>query len=494
MDSVVAGLLHHARLQPDAPAYLGPGKTLTYGGLLRCAQAAAFWLYAGGARAGETVALSLDHTPEDALRSALIIYGLAHLGCVVLPLYPDVAVVKRIELLRRFDARWLVSRHPLEPGASAELIDLRGFDPVAPHGAVPPRGDDPQRPFLFHFTSGTTGEPKACLFSYRQMAQWLLSVSNSIGSTTSDRIVAALRWPELVGMRAMLRMLLTGGGFVNVDVPQSAAQLAALVRDYGVTELMLSPFQVRVLLRNTAASETHIAPLRVLCVGGGFLSPAEVEAVRRAITPNLYLDYGSNETGRLALLGPGDAPGTFGRVGRIVPGIEAQAVDEQRRPVAHGRPGRLRFRAPWFPHDYFGNAKASAERFAEGWFYPGDLGFIDAEGYLVLQGRVDEIINFGGLKIAPAEVEAVLRQHPDIADAALVGVPDPMSGELPVAFLVMRANLEAAALDEFCRERMDASRVPFVFASVAEIPRNPEGKILRDRLRDGFIARQTGRR
>lgn len=289
-------------------------------------------------------------------------------------------------------------------------------------------------------------------------------------------------------MRAMLRTHLTGGAYVNFSAPRSAAELSALVRDFGMTELMLSPYQMRVLLKNTAAHESRIVPLRVLYIGGGFVSQQEVEAVRRTITPNLYLDYGSNETGRIALLGPGDAVERFGCVGRVLPSIEAQVVDDQHRRLADGQSGMLRFRAPWFPHGYVGNAKASAERFFDGWFYPGDLGSIDSEGFLTLQGRLDDVINYGGLKIVPAEIEAVLMQHPQIADAALVGVPDPMSGEVPIAFVVVRKDIDAVALHEFCKERMDASRAPTRFAAVAEIPRNPEGKILRARLRDAWQA------
>jgi acyl-CoA synthetase (AMP-forming)/AMP-acid ligase II len=208
-----------------------------------------------------------------------------------------------------------------------------------------------------------------------------------------------------------------------------------------------------------------------------------------ARSPNVYVDYGANEASPLATLRPEDWLEPPGTVGKINPGIEAQAVDDEGRILPPGTSGQLRFRAPWFPQGYVHNETASNQRFRDGWFYPGDLGAIDARGYVTLRGRADDVINFSGTKIAPSDIEAVLLQHPDVVDAAVVGVPDAMSGELPVAFVVLRRDKSASDLGEFCAGQIDGARLPPRHVCVAAIPRNPGGKIQRDRLCELYLGR-----
>jgi acyl-coenzyme A synthetase/AMP-(fatty) acid ligase len=220
----------------------------------------------------------------------------------------------------------------------------------------------------------------------------------------------------------------------------------------------------------------------MLSVEGGTLAPEEIEAGRRLITRNVYVSYACTEVGLIALLRPDDPVGPPGNVGRLVPGLDAQVVDDDDRLLPAGSVGKLGFRAPWIPEEYVGNDAATARSFRDEWFYPGDIGAIDPEGRLSFHGRSDEVINFGGIKLRPEDVEAVLAEHPDIADAAVIGVPHPMAGAMPVALVVPRRGVAQDALTTFCRSRLDAARVPVSFVEVPQIFRSAEGKILRHRL------------
>jgi len=151
-----------------------------------------------------------------------------------------------------------------------------------------------------------------------------------------------------------------------------------------------------------------------------------------------------------------------------------------------GGVGSLGFRAPWIPERYVDNEKATAEHFHDGWFYPGDVGAIDADGRVSLHGRSDDVINFGGVKLQPESIEAVLAEHPDVEDAAVVGAPHPMAGKVPVALVVLRHPVTPAALIAFCMPRIDASRLPVAIVPVPEIFRSPDGKILRHRLLEAY--------
>jgi len=136
------------------------------------------------------------------------------------------------------------------------------------------------------------------------------------------------------------------------------------------------------------------------------------------------------------------------------------------------------------PSEYVANAEATANQFVAGWFYPGDYGSIDTAGRVTLRGRTDGAINHGGSKIPPRDLEEVLEQHPGVAEAAVIGVPHPEKGEVPIAFVVPRGTLPAQAIWEFCSTRIEDWRLPALILTVESIPRNAAGKIVSASLRN----------
>jgi len=484
MDTIVSSLFHFADSQPEALALIDRSGGITYGVVGQRVKATAAWLYQSGVRKGDTIALSLDIFPESTLGALQFFYALAYLGAIVLPLHVGVPVASMIGLVERLGARYWIDGRVPRPATSTTLLDPKSFTgrENALLDGIPQRGDDPERPFLYHFTSGTTGASKAVLFSAGQFSGWALSRSNPFGSTASDRQVPATPWPTKVGLRDLVRIHLVGGTFVNAPFPETRQQLASLIHSFGVTQLAASPWQLRRLLNSETPPGLRLPPLRVLSVGGAPVLPQEVLASRETITPNVYVTYGTNEIGMLACLRPEEPASMAGRVGKLISLVEAQAVDDDHTPMPSGTVGNLRFRAPWMSQGYVGNEAATRQSFRDGWFYSGDLGSIAADGYVVLRGRTDDIINYGGVKIAPSDIEPVLQQHPDVLDAAVVGVPDAMAGQVPIGFVVLRRPVSTADLGNFCAERLDGNQVPTHFVAVHEIPRSPEGKILRDRL------------
>jgi acyl-coenzyme A synthetase/AMP-(fatty) acid ligase len=332
----------------------------------------------------------------------------------------------------------------------------------------PPRADTPERPFLMQFTSGTTGEPKAMLSSHGQFAGRSLRAALAYGITPDDRLVSARPWPELVGMRYALRMHCIGGAFVNVAYPGTRGELAEAISAYGVTMMSASPAQLRRLL----AEDGDPVELHALSVEGAPVAPREVIAARERLCRNTQVVYGANETASIAVLRPGDPVGPAGRVGRLLPDVQCESVD-----------GELRLRVPWMTESYFDNPEATAARFRDGWFHPGDAGSIDADGFLTLHGRLDDTINVGGVKVMPSEIEAVLLEHPDVADAAVVGLAHDRRGEIPVALVVMRGPAQRRELEDHCRARIDLSRRPQAILAIESIPRNTAGKVDRQQLR-----------
>jgi long-chain acyl-CoA synthetase len=482
VDTVVSRVLAYAESQPDALALIADDRRLTYRELCRPVRAAADWLAGRGVRAGDVVALAVHGAPH-VVSSIRALYALAHLGAVILPLYPDVPPLRRRDLMTLFGVRWLVSRDPDDPGASRPVIDPGSFDwESAAPGQGAPRGDAPGRPFLFHFSGGTTGLPKAVLFDHARFLGNMLAGAREVGATGADRLVSSRPWPNLPGLRYLLRINAIGGALVNVPFPETRQQLEDLIRDAGATILMASPWQLRRLLASPAPAGPRARELNVLYIVGGFVSPEEIRAAREAITRNVYATYATSEAGLITVLRPGDTPGAAGDFGRLVAGMEGRVTDEHGRPVPPGTAGNLSFRAPWFMDRYEGNEKATAERFRDGWFFPGDIGAIDPGGRLTVRGRADDVINYGGAKILPSDIEAVIGRHPDVADVAVVGLPHAMAGTVPVALIVTSRDGIDADLQAWCRERLDFSETPAGFFRVPEIIRSADGKILRGRM------------
>jgi acyl-coenzyme A synthetase/AMP-(fatty) acid ligase len=347
--------------------------------------------------------------------------------------------------------------------------------------------------FIYRFTSGTTGGGKVLLSTHSQVYENSLASARAVGVDETDRQLAAISWPSNLGMRFVLRAHVTGAAFVAVALSETRAELASVLRRYGVTRMWASPWQLRRLMQSPEP-DVAIPPLRSVHVIGSAISPAEIESLRVVISPNILIGYGCNEIGSLTMLLPGQSR-VAGCVGRVLPGVELRVETADGRTAKPGEIGDLGWRSTWMSTGYAENPSATRERFRNGWFFPGDAGYIDADGLVYLRGRTQDVINYGGLKIWPSDVEEVLRQHPDILDAALVGVPDPMAGQAPVAFIVPRqpldgplpAGLADEALKKFCQARLDATRVPPTFIAVAEIPRNTVGKIERDVLAAAFI-------
>jgi len=499
ISTLVGSLAHFAATQPERPAYIDALSTLSYGALHEAARRGAAWLAQQGVGQGDTVALPLDGLPQMARPALEMLYAIAYLGAVALPLHPEVPLEMRIALLERHAAGWLIASGAPPQVAGARTLDPRGFDGGDPrYDSLPaPRGDRPDVPLFYFFTSGTTGEAKVLLPTHGQFHGSVCSSIRSLGMDNGDRVMAPLPWPASVSIRYLFHAHACGGAYVAAPIGETRMELGETLRRFGVTRMAASPWQIRRLLQSPAPLRP-LPPLRSLRVTGAFISNEELGAARAALTPHTNVGYGFNEIGAVSLLPPGEMGGP-GYVGRLLPGVEARVDRASGQALGPHHIGELGFRAAWMCTGYAGNPDATRERFRDGWFYPGDVGSIDPAGNVTLRGRTQEVVNYGGLKIWPEDVESVLKQHPDVLDVALVGLPDPQAGEVPVAFLVPRVpltgplgdGLSDAALRDFCRTRIDAWRVPPTFVAVAEIPRNQSGKIMREALVEAYLQART---
>jgi len=222
--------------------------------------------------------------------------------------------------------------------------------------------------------------------------------------------------------------------------------------------------------------------LKTLISSGSALTAQERQQIRELICPQFLEYYSSTEGGGVTTLSPSDQMRYGESVGRPVFCVEVCIVDEAHQPVPYSTVGRIRYRGPAVAESFHGDPEASQEAFRDGWFYPGDLGAMNEDGYLFLKGRVKDMIIRGGINIYPQEIEATLLGHPAVAEAAVVGWPSREFDEEVAAFVMRKGEVADADLLALCKSSLAPYKVPRQVFFLDEFPRNSLGKVLKAEL------------
>jgi len=264
----------------------------------------------------------------------------------------------------------------------------------------------------------------------------------------------------------------------------------------GCTGFAGVPQTFELLRKGTDPSSLAMARLRYVTQAGGAMAQDTIAWARRAFAPaQLFVMYGQTEaTARLAYLPPDRAADKPGSIGIPIPGVELRVVDADGRALPDGQVGELVARGDNVTPGYLDEPEATAAILRDGWLWTGDLAFRDPDGFFYHRGRTREILKIGGHRASPVEIEHVIGSHPDVHDAAVIGVSDPVAGEVPIAFVVLREGATPSEADvrRFCQERLPAYAVPRQFVLVASLPRSDSGKLLRAELQE-LHARQASR-
>jgi long-chain acyl-CoA synthetase len=506
----------HAERRPEAPAVATPTLRVGYGELWERVQALAGALREAGVAPGERVLAALPNSPA-AVAAGLAVLALGGTAVEVNREWsPGVLadIVARTGVRHAFvgvrDLRawrshptlgalqlWVVSPGPLPPApagappATLVLEDGRldpalGAPPPAPRPAL-----DPEAPALILFTSGSTGRPRGVIQLHRNVDANSRSIVEYLRLSAEDRALLVLPLYYCYG-RSVLQTHLRVGGSVFLDgrfaFPRTVMEALAAE---GCTGFAGVPLTFEILRRQVDLGTIPRPRLRYVTQAGGAMAPGTIDWVREAFRPaELFVMYGQTEaTARLSYLPPEQARAKHGSIGIPIPGVELRVVDETGSELPRGEVGQLVARGANVTPGYLDEPEETAAILHDGWLWTGDLAAQDADGYFFHRGRSKEILKVGGQRVSPVEIEQVVAQHPEVAEAAVVGAPDPLKGEVPVAWVVPRPGCRPApeALVLFCRERMPAYQVPAAFTLVESLPRNEAGKLLR-----AEIARQVG--
>ncbi|HEV7762080.1 MAG TPA: fatty acid--CoA ligase family protein [Acidimicrobiales bacterium] len=361
-------------------------------------------------------------------------------------------------------------------------------------GDVPADGDAPA--VLLH-TSGTTAAPKAAVLRHRHLTSYVIGTVEFGGAGPDDAVLVSVPPYHVAGLANLLSNLYLGRRIVYLG-QFTAADWVGAVRREAITHAMVVPTMLARIGEELEVDGAGLPSLRALSYGGA-RTPAPVLQRVMALLPEVDLTnaYGLTETSStIAVLGPDDhraardgdprATGRLSSAGRVLPTVEVQVRGVGSEALPAGEAGEIWVRGEQVSGEYAGVPLGLDD---EGWFPTRDRGWLDPDGYLFIEGRSDDTIIRGGENIAPAEIEEVLLQHPDIEQCAVVGVPDDEWGQRVAAVVVTRpgAALDAAAVQDFARRTLRGAKTPDVVAFTAELPYTETGKLLRRVVQAGLV-------
>jgi acyl-CoA synthetase (AMP-forming)/AMP-acid ligase II len=498
----------HAANSPHRAAVVDAqtGRTMSFSELDRAIDQAVGLLGALGVRRGESVLIMVKNCPEllvlqmaaSRLGAAAVAvswrstagelsYLLENSGARVLFFSSD-----RDEAVRGCPAFAQAGGSPRAVAVGGDVPGFVGFDELL--SAAPPTASfesESGEASLVIYTSGTTGKPKGAVRRFDRRATLpILGFLTETPFRVGQRHLVVCPLYHATAFAFVGLSFVLGNTVVLLDF-EPQAFLDALER-HRIHHAAVVPTQLyRTLELGLGAIRARdTSSLLAFFSGGAPLSGALASRVMDAFGDKLFNFYGATETGLVTLAKPHDLRVAPGTIGRELAGNAVRLLDEEGRDVPLGEVGELYVKSGNLVAGYHANDAATAEATREGFFSVGDLARRDARGYLFIEGRKRDMIISGGVNVYPREIEAVLALHPQVGDAAVVGVPDPEWGERVHAFVEARAgaSIDLASLRSHCRERLAGPKRPREFTVVDSLPRNPTGKILKRELRQRVLA------
>jgi malonyl-CoA/methylmalonyl-CoA synthetase len=502
MHSIVEAVLTHAQQEPERPAILFEGQTISYGHLASEIERFAHALLAWGLQPGDRVALFLENSP-----AFVVAYlGTQFAGGIVVLVNIQYRQTELTHIFTDAGIRLCVTNgagaealRPLTLPALTTLVtvdEIRTqpidgpltsmlFASFVAQGETPPRQPlvlpTPEASAVIAYTSGTTGRSKGALLSQRNLIANITALTAAWHWAEQDRLLLTLPLFHVHGLMVGLHGTFFTGGSALLRRSFDAAEVLATLRDDPTITLFFGvPTMYSRLVAEAERQGVPAHRLRLFVSGSAPLSPQLFDAFERLFGQRILERYGMTET-IMNLTNPYDGERRPGTVGGPFPGQEARVVDVRtRQPLPPGEIGEIEVRGPHVFAGYWNRPDATAEAFsADGWFKTGDLGWCSTDGYYSITGRARELIISGGYNVYPREVEEVLATHPEIAEVAVVGRPDPDLGEQVVAVVVPKAghHPDAADIITFCRERLASYKKPRQVIFVDALPRNALGKV-----------------
>lgn len=373
--------------------------------------------------------------------------------------------------------------HVLALGGS----DADGYDTALSSAEADPEADplEPDLPATILYTSGTTGRPKGAVVDRLGFTARVLINAVELQVRQDDVHLACLPMFHIAAFLTYAHVV-NGATAVMLQEFEPVAALAAMEQER-VTTTVLVPTTIGMLLDCPAVDAHDLSALRLIIYGGSAIDPGPLRRALARFGCDMHQQYGMTETGGQTILRPADHDPAdeekLASAGTEAVGLQVHVVDDRDRPLPQGEVGEIVCRGPSVMRGYWNRPEATADALRRGWMHTGDLGHRDRRGYLHITDRRNDMVITGGENVYPREVEAVLAEHPDVGEVAVLGLPDPQWGQIVTAVLV-DTGVDDEELAGWVRERLASYKVPRRWIRVDQLPRNVTGKVLKHRLRD----------
>lgn len=450
-----------------------------------------------GVKRGDTVALMLDNCPE----FIVTFFACGYLGAVVIPVnifYKErelayllrdsgaVALVTNPAFAEYYSKigekpealRWLIVNGEYREGMS--FADLESGAAAGPFEALGREEDVAE----ILYTSGTTGDPKGTMLTHANLLFHADAIIQVLELDEDDRSLVVVPLFHGYGITVMLCTFLCGSSFVLLN-PFDPIEVFEAIQKHGITFLPMVVAMYFVVYHHPQRGEYDLSTLRI-GISGASAMPAQLMAdCSEALNIRILEAWGLTECSASATMQRMGMPYKEGSVGVAHPGVKVALMDEDGNLLGPGEVGELVIQGPLVMKGYFKKPEETREALRGGWLHTGDMGYRDEDGYFFMVDRKKELINVGGEKVFPREVEEVMYRHPAVAEAALVPGPHEKLGEVPVAVVALKPGTELSSeeLIEYLEGQLARFKVPRQVVFMESLPKNPIGKILKKDLR-----------
>jgi oxalate---CoA ligase len=499
--TIGAAILRHAESSPNSPAMVATGSgPLSYRDLRDYVAGAAGRLRDSGLDRNARIAVALPSGADGAL--AIVAAASAAVAVPIDTQLTAPEIDERMAMLRPraviVPANGASAARDVAIGRGLAVIEadregspklgLNLSVPEVGAAAAPGEPDAAATAFILQ-TSGTTATPKLIPSSHRNMLAAAARVQSWFGLTPADRCLSVSPVCYAHGLHVTVFTPLITGGSIAFPLNPTSLDVGEWLHDLRPTWYSAGPTLHRFMLDKTKALSKagSIHSLRFAVSGGAPLTRDLQEALSAALGVPVLEHYGSSEAMQISSNRPPPGPAKPGTVGIPERGT-FKIVAESGSELSVGEHGEVLLGGPTVTSGYLDAPELNAESFVEGWFRTGDIGSIDSDGFLTLHGRKTELINRGGEKISPAEIDDALQRHPDVAEAAAFAIPHPRLGEDVAAAVVLRGGAKVTALNlrEFLLPRLAQFKIPRRIVFVERLPKGATGKVQRQRLMEGL--------
>jgi long-chain acyl-CoA synthetase len=474
-------IFFHADANPEKPAIITSEVTLTYAMLRRGILSVERQLRTYDLKAGDRVGVNILNP----IGHMTLICALHRAGIVSVSLDRP-----QVEFLNDIVIDALLTNTPVAGTATRMIpVDDSWFNGEMP-AVIPPRAAQPvghDSTCRLILSSGTTGRPKIIALSFAAVHERLISYSIRVSTPSWDRVVCMPGLSTNYGYSFAITTLWLGRT-ICFAYDATARQL---ILAHQAELLVASTQQIAEIVKGQEADFLRLEPLRAVHIGGSVAYAPLSARIRMMICNTLYCGYGSTEGGTVAYAPAESIFGMDRAVGVLTPWIEAEVLDEQNNVLDYGKEGQIRLRALGQGYRYVKTSETEYTIDKSEWFYPGDQGIVFRNGMMMINGRINEIINRGGTKVSPDSIEEVFKKHPAVEDVAAIGILDDVGIEqIWVAIVPRGGDIDVGKMFDFCREAAPQYTPDRIF-QVAEVPRNLLGKISREPLKEKLKALES---